>query len=100
MTIPRIDLPTLYYVHLSVLRGMASDHTLSQKVGTARVDKREGIFEDIELRVFEVRRRMDLRNVENDEIEGLVKTPRHQSPPSQEQLLYMRGKPQARTLSA
>jgi hypothetical protein len=55
---------------------MASDHTLSQKVGIARVDKREGMFEDIELRVFEVRRCMDLRNVENEEIEGSVKSVR------------------------
>ena len=73
MTIPQTGLPTLCYMHSSVLRDMASIHRPSQKIAAGRrLDKREQMLEDIKLRVAEVRRRLDLMSVEDNEIEQMV----------------------------
>jgi hypothetical protein len=77
MTIPRTGLPTLCYVHPAVLRGMASTHALSHTLPPARPDKREQMLEDIKLRVAEVRGCIELMNVDDEEIEGMVDKFKH-----------------------
>ncbi|KAF3054145.1 hypothetical protein E8E11_011906 [Didymella keratinophila] len=69
MTIPQTGLPTLCYIHPEVLRGMASTHTPSHTLPPAKPDKTEQMLEDIKLRVAEVRRRVGLMNVDDEEIE-------------------------------
>lgn len=66
-------MPTLCYMHPSVLRDMASTHRPSQKIAAGRrLDKREQMLEDIKLRVAKVRRRFDLMSVEDKEIKQMV----------------------------
>ena len=77
MTIPQTGLPTLCYIHPAVLRGMASTHTPSQTLPPAKPDRKEQILEDIKLRVAEVRRRIELMNVNDEEIEDMVDRVKH-----------------------
>jgi hypothetical protein len=72
MTIPQTGLPTLCYIHPTVLRGMASTHTPSRTLPTSKLDKKEQMLEDIKLRVAEVCRRIELMNVDDEEIERMV----------------------------
>lgn len=73
MGIPRTDLPILCFMHPSVLRGMALTCTVSRKVPDTHFVKREKLLEDIRLGVAEVRRRIDLMDLDDEEIEKMVK---------------------------
>ena len=71
MTIPQTGLPTLCYIHPSVLRGMASTHTPSRKILTPKVGKKEKMLEDIRMRTADVRHRVELMNVDDEELEKM-----------------------------
>lgn len=72
MTIPQTGLPTFCYIHPAVLRGMASTHTPSRTLPASKLEKQEQMLGDIKLRVAEVRRRIELMNVDDEEIAEMV----------------------------
>lgn len=71
MTIPQAGLPGLCYIHPAVLLGMASTHSLIYAHPASR--SKETMFGEINLRIAEVRRRIEMMDMEDDEIDGLVR---------------------------
>lgn len=72
MTMPQTGLPTLCYIHPTVLRDMASTHTPSRTLPKLEPDTKAQMLEDINARVTEVRRRIGLMDTKDEEVEKMV----------------------------
>lgn len=78
-TYPQIALPMLSYVLPTILDGMASNDTPPHQAPNRKMNKREAMLEEIKLRVAEVRRRIEMLNKDDEQIESmLVRLPREQ----------------------
>lgn len=62
----------LSYVLPTILDGMASNDTSSHEAPNRKMNQREAMLEDIKLRVAEVRRRIELLNKDDNEVESML----------------------------